>query len=175
MTATSAQSAFSANPFPEHLPAIRRPDANPATPRPVRRFPSPRFGDYSRTRFESRVAFGGLDEDAGEVEAPTRRFSVLETTSGLPDDSRETDEKQAERHLRDIRARVKAARAVVSATPGLAEVLQRDWQKAAHFYARFAISEGQFRDGARDAAGDETDNPPDQSRSYGMERPHSEE
>jgi hypothetical protein len=40
---------------------------------------------------------------------------------------------------------VKAARAAVSTTPGLAEHLSRDWQRAARFYARFGISEEMFR------------------------------
>jgi hypothetical protein len=71
----------------------------------------------------------------------------LETTSGLPDDSREADEKQAERRLRELRARVKVARSVVSTTPGLAETLAANWQKAKRFYARFGITEGQFRRG----------------------------
>ena len=129
VTATSAQSAFNANPFPD-LPAIRGADASSrpaglASPT-IRRFPTPRFGDCSRTRFESRVAFGGLDEDAQEVAVPCRRFSALEITSGLPDDSREADEKRKERRLRDLRARVKVARGVVSTRPGLAEILAAD-------------------------------------------------
>ena len=157
MTAMSAQSASAidaANPFPD-LPAIRGPDASPQPPRPVRQFPSPRFGDYSRTRFESRVAFGGSDEDAEDerIATPTRRFSLLEITSGLPDDSREADERVAERRLRDLRGRVKAARALVSTTPGLGEILVRNWQKAAEFYARFGITEATYRNGV----------PPDQS------------
>jgi hypothetical protein len=152
MTATSAQSAFSANPFPEiDRPAICGPGAMPLASRPLRRFPSPRFGDYSRTRFESRVAFGGTDEgedaEDGLIATPTRQFSLLEITSGLPDDSREADEKRAERRLRDLRARVKAARAVVSTTPGLAETIVADWQKAARFYWRWGITEAMFRHG----------------------------
>jgi len=163
MTATSAQSAFNANPFPD-LPVIRGPDSSPQPARPSgptpRRFPSPRFGDYSRTRFESRVAFGGPDEDedAEEVAALTRRFTVLETTSGLPDDSREADEKQAEQRLRELRARVKVARAVVSTTPGLSEILAADWRKAARFYARFGVTEGTLRHGVRDVSEEETHN-----------------
>jgi len=100
-----------------------------------------------------------------EVAAPTRRFSALETTSGLPDDSREADDKQAERRLRELRASVKAARAVVSTNPGLAETLARDWQKAARFYGRFEITEAQFHHGARDALGEGADNPLEQSGS----------
>ncbi|MGA8709845.1 MAG: hypothetical protein WB786_01245 [Thermoplasmata archaeon] len=45
----------------------------------------------------------------------------------------------------------------MSASPGLAGTLQRDWQKAAQFYARFGITEEQFRHGApaRDTLADE--------------------
>jgi hypothetical protein len=158
MTAISAASATerdspeTANPFPD-LPAISGTDASPqpACPRgpTSRRFPSPRFGDYSRTRFEPRVAFGGPDEgeDAEEVATPTRQFSLLEATSGLPDDSREADERAAAHRLRDLRGCVKAARAAISATAGAEQVLGRDWIKAAHFYARFGITDGQFRQG----------------------------
>ncbi|MGA7477025.1 MAG: hypothetical protein WBW47_07425 [Thermoplasmata archaeon] len=124
----------------------------PALPSVPCSAPRPRFGDYSRTRFESQVAFGGPDEDEGEdaedqsiIAAPTRQFSLLETTSGLPDDSREADERAAERRLRDLRWRVKAARAAISTTPGLADTLHSDWQRAARFYARFKVNESQLR------------------------------
>jgi hypothetical protein len=66
----------------------------------------------------------------------------------LPDDPRKADERAAERRLRDLRGRVKAARAAISTTPGAEGVLQRDWVKAARFYARFGITEAQFRQGA---------------------------
>jgi len=157
-SATESDSRETANPFPD-LPAIRGPDTSPQPAHSVRRFPSPRFGDYSRTRFESRVAFGGPDEgeDTEEIATPTRQFSLREITSGLPDDSREADERAAERRLRELRGRVKAARAVVSTTPGLAETLTRDWVKAARFCARFQVTEAQFRYGARDDTHDEPD------------------
>jgi len=182
MSATSTQPTPStANPFPD-LPAIRGPDASPLPARPFGptpcRFPRPRFGDYSRTRFESRVAFGGPDEDAEELLAtPARRFSLLEITSGLPDDSREADERAAERRLRDLRGRVKAARAIVAATPGLAETLTSDWQKAARFYARLGITEALCRYGVRDAPQDASDNPVDVSPSpvHGLADPRLEE
>jgi hypothetical protein len=120
---------------------------------PARQFPSPRFGDYSRTRFRSRVAFGGPDEDAHEISTPTRQFSLLEITSGLPDDSREADERAAERRLRELRAQVKMARAAVATTPGLVERLARDWRSAARFYARQGISESQFIHGVPSTPG----------------------
>ena len=106
--------------------------------------PPRRPHDGSRTRVEARVAFPSLEEE-DEVATSTRRFSVMETTSGLPDDFREEDERAAERHLRDLRGRVKSARAVVAGTPGLTEALAKDWRKAARFYARFGITEEMFR------------------------------
>jgi hypothetical protein len=110
-----------------------------------RRFPRVRVG--SRTRVESRVPILEGDEDAEVIATPTRRFSVVEITSGLPDDSREADERAAERQLRELRARAKTARAVVATTLGLAEALQHDWQKAGRSYARFGATEARFRFG----------------------------
>ena len=158
MSAQSASAIDVANPFPD-LPAIRGPTVSLQLTRPARRFPSPRFGDYSRTRFESRIAFGGPDEseDADEfIATPTRQFSLLEITSGLPDDSREADERAAARTLRDLRGRVKAARAVVCRTPGLGETLESDWRKAARFYARFGNTQAQFIHGTPTAESDVT-------------------
>jgi len=155
MTAMSAQSASeidAANPFPD-LPAILGTEASaqPARPRgpSPRSYPRPRFGDYSRTRFESRLLFGDQDEneDAEEVATPSRQFSLIEITSGLQDDSREVDERAVERRLRDLRGRVKAARVAISAVPGAEEVLRQDWVKAAHFYASFGITEALLRHG----------------------------
>jgi hypothetical protein len=103
--------------------------------------------DGSRTCLEARIALPGGREEEEYLPAPSRTFSVLEITSGLPDDSREADEEQAERRLRELRSCVKAARALVSTTPGLAETLAVDWQKASRFYARFGITESLFRHG----------------------------
>ena len=103
-----------------------------------------RIHDGSRSRAKARAAIPSLEEPE-EIPTPTRRFSVWETTSGLHDDSREEDEREAERRLRDLRGRVKAARAVVSGAPGLAETLARDWRKAARLYARFGITEEMFQ------------------------------
>ncbi len=61
--------------------------------------------------------------------------------SGLPDDSRGEDE----RRLRELRACVRRARAVVASTPGLEDTLSSDWRKAARFCARFGIAEGMLR------------------------------
>jgi hypothetical protein len=123
----------------------RAPAGRSEPPRSPIRVPRPHDG--SRTRAEARLAFPVADDDPDEVEVGNRRFSLLEITSGLPDDSREEDERLAERQLQDLRGRVKAARAVASATPGLTEILTRDSQKAVQFYAQYGITEEIFRKG----------------------------
>jgi hypothetical protein len=125
----------------------------PAGPRTSVRARPPHDG--SRTRAEARIAFPDAAEDADETES--RRFSPRETTSGLPDDSREADERLSKRRLRDLRGRVKAARALVANTPGLAEIVASDWRKAARFYARFGVTQAVFRYGVPGFARDETD------------------
>jgi hypothetical protein len=124
------------------------PQSSPGRPEgprtPVR---PPRPHDGSRTRAEARLVFPGADDDPDEVAVGDRRFSLLEITSGLPDDSRDADERIAERQLHDLRARAKAARAVVAKTPGLVETLRNDAQRAARFYARSGITEEIFRRG----------------------------
>ena len=114
----------------------------PLTPRPPTGPRGPSVRDSSRTRAEARVVYREADEDAEEIATPTRRFSLLEITSGLPDDSREAEERGAERRLRDLRGRVKTARAVIAKTPGLADVLASGWRRAARFYARFGVTGG---------------------------------
>ena len=59
--------------------------------------------------------------------------------------------------LRDLRGRVKAARAAISGTPGAEEVLRRDWVKAARFYANFGITETQFRQGVPASGPEDSD------------------
>ena len=71
------------------------------------RLPSVR--DSSRTRAEARVVYREADEELEEIATPARRFSVLEITSGLPEDSREAEERAAESRLRELRGRVKAS------------------------------------------------------------------
>jgi hypothetical protein len=124
--------------------------AGPQPPEPRPRAPGRPRGpprDGSRTRAEARTAYReGFEGE--EEEAPIHtRFTVWDTTSGLPDDSREADERSAERRLRDLRGRVKAARAALGAVPGATGLLRADWRREAAFYARFGISQAQFRNG----------------------------
>ena len=70
------------------------------------------------------MPFPSGDEGAeAEFARNGHRFSLLELTSGFPDDSPEADERARERHVRNLRASVKAGRARGSTTPGLAEIL----------------------------------------------------
>ena len=135
-----------------HRPAMSVPPAptqSPTAPRGTRPpMGSPSVRDGRRLRAEARLALPWTDEDASketEFGTPSRSFSVWDVTSGLPDDSREADERAAARELRDLRGRVSAAMAAVAQTPGLATVLASDWRKAARFYARFGITEAHFR------------------------------
>jgi hypothetical protein len=101
--------------------------------------------DSSRTRAEARTAYRGVEEDA---ENPSHhRFSVWDVTSGLPDDSREADERAESRRLRDLRGRVKAARAALSVTPEARDAMRVGWLREAAFYARFGITQAMFREG----------------------------
>ena len=101
---------------------------------------APRRYDGSRTRAEARTVYRA-DEDGV---APSW-FSERDITSGLPDDSREEDEREEERRLSDLRGRVKVARAMVAITPGVEQTLRQDGVRAAIFYARFGITEAMFR------------------------------
>lgn len=49
----------------------------------------------------------------------------------------------------EVRARVRAARAVVAATSGRVETLARDRYRAARFYSRFGATDDLLRHGAR--------------------------
>jgi hypothetical protein len=139
----------------------------PAGPRPPIRPRIPRDG--SRTHAEARVAFPEAEQD--DLTVVHGRFSLLEITSGLPDDSREADERFAERRLRELRARVKTARAVVALTPGLAETLQLDWERAARFYARHDVSKTQFNHGVPPATDADDEDCRDWSWSASTEPP----
>lgn len=73
----------------------------------------------------------------------------LGAASGRPDDSREEDERQEQRRLRDLRGRVKVARALISTAKGLAAVLGSDPARSAEFHRRRGVSIEQIRDGVR--------------------------
>ncbi|HZY92863.1 MAG TPA: hypothetical protein VFG07_08885 [Thermoplasmata archaeon] len=129
---------LSAPPSPPKPPRGPSP-STAATPNPETRLVA---HDYSRTRAETRVAIRDTADDLADPWAPIlgSRFSLRDVTSGLPDDSRDADERRGERALRELRERVKRARAVIATTPGLSEILAADPRRAAMFYARWGIS-----------------------------------
>ncbi len=142
------------------IEAFQPPAVAAAPPMPPRPPAGPRrsnMRDSSRTRAEARVVHREAGRGAEEIATPTRRFSVLDITSGLPDDSREAEERIAESRLHDLRGRVKVARKVIASTPGLSEVMASDWRRAARFYARIGVTEGLVRHGVPDGDVQETD------------------
>ena len=64
-----------------------------------------------------------------------------------------------ERRLRDLRGRVKAARAAIAGTPRLKELLEKDWERDVSFCARFGVIADVVRHGAPDASNVENANP----------------
>ena len=72
---------------------------------------------------------------------------MLDTHLNHERDNSLSHERREEHYLRDVRARVKLARAVASKMPGLAAILRERPDRAARFYARFGITEEQFSQG----------------------------
>ena len=79
----------------------------------------------------------GIEEEDG---VDGRRFSILEVTSGLPDDSRDSDEHFRALIQRQRQGRVAAAQAVLGAHPEARELVMRDQTKQRLFCARFGIT-----------------------------------
>ena len=104
--------AFAATEIAQNAP--NAPPTPPAGSRPPQPRQVPRDG--SRTRLEARAAFSNENLD-GSATFPGR-FTIEDITSGLPDDSREADERAAARSLADLRGRVKTARAALATVPG---------------------------------------------------------
>lgn len=139
------QSSEEAGPRPSQGP---RGPPGPVRPPVLSRDPSPRPRDGSRTHLEARIAFpGGEEQEELDPPTATRRFSLLEITSGLPDDSREAEEREEERRVRDLRGRVKATRAALSAVPGGQETMLADSRREAAFLARRELTQVQMRQG----------------------------
>ena len=95
---------------------------------------------------EARIALPDWEEEGAG--AGYGRFTLQDVTSGLPEDSREADERAVARSLRDLRVGVKAARAVAARTPGLAAIFARGPARAAWFWARFEVTPEHLRHGA---------------------------
>jgi|GEM_PF-489424 len=142
------------------LESFERPDPKaPAPPSPPSHrvvlglAPSHRIvHDGSRTCAESRIAIGTEpDPEASIPSAAGRAFSWWDVTSGLPDDSREADERLAERRLRELRGRVKAARAEVGSPAVAIRFMGAHASALAEFCARWGITPEQFVKGVTES------------------------
>jgi len=90
------------------------------------------------------------DRQRADAFLPAHGWDVRDITANLPDDSRETEERETEKHLRDQRARVKAVRALISVDPDIAHTLATNPGKARAFYAVHGVTEAQVRRGVPD-------------------------
>ena len=102
------------------------------TPRTPRR-------DASRTRSEACLAFR-TPLVGGEDATGDRRFTMLDVTSGLPDDSRDEDQHARALLERQRQGRVRAAQEALKAHPEARDLVMRDQTKQRLFCARFGIT-----------------------------------
>ena len=126
---------------------------------PATRGPLPPRRDASRTRSEACLAFrtplvggeDGVDDrrfsvsdspgGVGRVLAENRRaFSALDVTSGLPDDSREQDQRARTLVERQRQGRVMAAQEALKAHPEARELVMRDQNRLRMLCARFGVT-----------------------------------
>ncbi len=99
-------------------------------------------------------AKASAEASAGRAEGRvSQHFSLLDITAGLPDDSREDDERVRAQGERERQGRVRAARAVIQAHPGLESVLARDQTKLTLFCAVHHVTPDELCPHAEDNAG----------------------
>ncbi len=116
---------------PPSLPKGPSAPGREPVPREARGGSAPRRPhDHARTSVEAYLPKGER-ESLGRLS----RFTLLDITSGLADDSREDDERVRAKAEREREGRVRAARAVIQAHPGLETVLARDQTKLTLFCA----------------------------------------
>jgi hypothetical protein len=102
------------------------------------------------TRRSRKPSLGGTFKDRAETFLGEHGWDLRDITANLSDDDRAEDERRVQRHLRDLRSRVKAARAAISADPEVARTLAINPEKAAAFYAIHGVTEAQVMHGVPD-------------------------
>ena len=102
----------------------------------------------SRTRREAPVKVTA--EERAEAFLPEHGWTLQDITANLADDDRAEDERRVERHLRDLRSRVKAVRAKIAADPTIRQTLAINPEKARAFYAIHGVTAAQVRHGVPD-------------------------
>jgi hypothetical protein len=125
------------------LPVVELvPDGKASLDDPIAPVPAPRVCARPRATPRPRSPPGPTLEPFGP-----REFDDRDITANLPDDSREEDERNMRRYLRDLRTRVKAVRAKIAADPSIAQTLASNPEKARAFYAVHHVTEAQVRHG----------------------------
>ena len=131
---------------PEGHPLGRVWGTDEATPTPAQSVPVRKPRNQPRREALIRVSA----EERVEAFLPEHGWALQDITANLSDDDRAEDERRVERHLRDLRARVKAVRALISADVGIAQTLATCPEKAVAFYAIHGVTESQVKHGVPD-------------------------
>ena len=134
------------HPLDRHMQEWRREQESPAPPSPSPRAPARK----PRARPGKAVTVKVSEELRVAAFLPEHGWALQDITANLADDARKADEHRVERHLQDLRSRVKAARALISADPTIRQTLTTNPEKAAAFYAIHGVTEAQVRHGVPD-------------------------
>ncbi len=108
----------------------------PSAKASVEAYGAPGVQGRESARFSLSDSPGGV----GRVLAENRRaFSALDVTAGLPDDSREDDQRVRAQVERERQGRVAAAQDALRAHPEARELVMRDQTRLRMFCARFSV------------------------------------
>ncbi len=113
--------------------------------------PSPRAPVHrprARARKEAPVRVSAQERASAFL--PEHGWTLQDITANLADDDRAEDERRVQRHLRDLRSRVKAVRAKIAADPTIQFTLATCPEKAAAFYAIHGVTKAQVKRGVPD-------------------------
>ena len=103
-----------------------------------------------RTRARKEAPVKVSSHERASAFLPEHGWDVRDITANLADDDRSADERRVERHLRDLRSRVKAVRAKIAADPTIQQTLAACPEKARAFYAIHGVTEAQIKRGVPD-------------------------
>ena len=134
------------HPLDRHMQEWRREQESPAPPSPSPRAPARK----PRARPGKAATVKVSEELRVAAFLPEHGWTLQDITANLADDAREADEHRVERHLRDLRSRVKAVRALISADPTIRQTLSTCPEKATAFYAIHGVTEAQVKRGVPD-------------------------
>ena len=102
----------------------------------------------ARARKEVPVKVSSQERAAGFLQE--HGWDARDITANLADEDRAADERRVERHLRDLRSRVKTVRAKIAADPTIQHTLAICPEKAQAFYAIHGVTATQVKRGVPD-------------------------